>query len=105
MFILVISGDKFTSSLPVSNHGVFFVWNKNPLSVLLIEDLSSKRITTYCDVSKYICPGKKSFFTFCSVELIEIDCFKSEVAIKLYLLEKVWNNRLWILNTKNLFQP
>ena len=69
---------------------VCFMFEIKILSLyLLIEDPSSERITTYCDVSKYICPGKKSFFTFCSVELIEIDCFKSEVAIKLYLLEKV----------------
>ena len=38
-------------------------------------------------------------------ELIQIDCLKSEVVIKLYLLEKVSNNRLEILNSKKIFQP
>ena len=46
---------------------------------------------------------QKNIFDF--LELIEIDCFKSEVVIKLYLLEKVSNNRLEILNSKKIFQP
>ena len=46
---------------------------------------------------------EKHFFNF--VKLIQIDCLKSEVVIKLYLLEKVSNNRLEILNSKKIFQP
>ena len=47
--------------------------------------------------------GKNIFDFF---ELIQIDCLKSEVVvIKLYLLEKVSNNRLEILNSKKIFQP
>ena len=48
---------------------------------------------------------EKLFLLFDYFELIQIDCLKSEVVIKLYLLEKVSNNRLEILNSKKIFQP
>ena len=48
---------------------------------------------------------KNFFLLFDYFELIQIDCLKSEVVIKLYLLEKVSNNRLEILNSKKIFQP
>ena len=50
---------------------------------------------------------EKTFFTFWFflTHSIQIDCLKSEVVIKLYLLEKVSNNRLEILNSKKIFQP
>ena len=52
---------------------------------------------------KFFSFQEKTFFDL--FELIQIDCLKSEVVIKVYLLEKVSNNRLEILNSKKIFQP